>query len=108
MVIIACLFFLLAIGAFIISILSFREKGFLFNNAYIFASAESRKSMDKKPYYRQSAIMFAAVAITMLLLGIGILLEKILLICIAIVLAIAVLVVVIATDKKIGIKNTTK
>ncbi len=42
----------------IISILQFNEKGFLFNNAYIFASQEEREKMDKKPFYRQSAIIF--------------------------------------------------
>jgi len=42
-----------------ISILQFNERGFLFNNAYIYASKEEREKMDKKPYYRQSAIVFA-------------------------------------------------
>ena len=37
-----------------ISIIQFRQKGFLLNNAYIYASKEQRKKMDKKPYYRQS------------------------------------------------------
>ena len=40
----------LAIGAFIISYFSFREKGFLFNNAYLYASKEERATMDKKPH----------------------------------------------------------
>lgn len=47
-----------AIASFTISILSFMEKGFLFNNAYLFASEQERGAMDKKPYYRQSAIVF--------------------------------------------------
>ena len=34
----------LAIGAFIISYFSFREKGFLFNNAYLYASKEEAES----------------------------------------------------------------
>lgn len=101
MVIVACLFFILAIGALIISILSFYEKGFLFNNAYIYASKTERKSMDKKPYYRQSAIMFSAVALCMLLIGIAILVENAWLICIAVLLSIAALFYVIATDMKI-------
>lgn len=43
----------------VISILQFLERGFLFNNAYLYASERERKTMDKKPYYRQSGIVFA-------------------------------------------------
>lgn len=38
------------------------EKGFLFNNAYIWASKQKREQMDRKPHYRQSAIAFALCA----------------------------------------------
>ncbi len=48
-----------AVICLIISIMSFMEKGFLFNNAYIWASKQEREKMDKKPHYRQSAIIFA-------------------------------------------------
>ena len=57
----------LAIVAFIISFFSFREKGFLFNNAYLYASKEERATMDKKPHYRQSAIVFLMIGIIFLL-----------------------------------------
>ena len=49
---------LLTIISFIISYRQFKEKGFLFNNAYLYASEAERKEMNKKPYYRQSAIAF--------------------------------------------------
>lgn len=39
--------------------MQFKEKGLLFNNAYIWASKQERETMDKKPYYRQSGIVFA-------------------------------------------------
>ncbi len=52
----------LAIASLIISIMSFKEKGFLFNNAYIWASKQERETMNKKPHYRQSAIAFALCA----------------------------------------------
>ncbi len=39
----------------------FREKGILLNNAYLYASAEERSSMDKKPHYRQSGIVFSFI-----------------------------------------------
>ena len=41
-----------------LGIRSFMERGFLLNNAYIYATKEERKTMDKKPYYRQSAVAF--------------------------------------------------
>lgn len=56
-----------AVGAFAISIRSFREKGFLFNNAYLYASRQERRTMDKKPHYRQSAIVFLMAGIALLL-----------------------------------------
>ncbi|MBE6639882.1 MAG: DUF3784 domain-containing protein [Ruminococcaceae bacterium] len=51
-----------ALIALIISIRSFKEKGFLFNNAYIWASKQEREQMNKKPHYRQTAIVFALLA----------------------------------------------
>ena len=48
-----------ALACFIISVMQFKEKGFLFNNAYIWTSKQDREKMDKKPYYRQSGIVFA-------------------------------------------------
>ena len=63
----AILLLVFSIGAFIISIRSFREKGFLFNNAYLYASKQERDNMDKKPYYRQSAIVFLFIGIIFLL-----------------------------------------
>ena len=62
----------LAIGAFIISYFSFREKGFLFNNAYLYASKEERATMDKKPHYRQSAIVFLMIGSVFLLIAISV------------------------------------
>ena len=61
--IIGIIFLVLSIGAFIISYLQFKEKGYLFNNAYIWASQEERKQMDenkesKTLYYRQSGFAF--------------------------------------------------
>ena len=57
-IIAAGVLFLIALVAFVLSVCSFCEKGFLFNNAYLHASKQERDSMDKKPYYRQSAIVF--------------------------------------------------
>jgi len=60
---------------FILSIRSFLEKGFLLNNAYIYASKKERETMNKKPYYRQTAIVLFLMGITLLLIGFAILFD---------------------------------
>ena len=57
----------IAIICFVFSYLQFNEKGFLFNNAYIYASKQERKNMDKKPYYKQSGIVFLLIGIIFLI-----------------------------------------
>ena len=52
-----------AILCFVFSYLQFHEKGFLFNNAYIYASKKDRKSMDKRPHYKQSGVIFLLLGI---------------------------------------------
>ncbi len=42
--------------------MQFMEKGPLLNNAYIYATKDERAKIDKKPHYRQSAIVFALLA----------------------------------------------
>lgn len=49
----------LATGSCILSMMQFKEKGICLNNAYLFASGEERKRMNKKAHYRQSGIVFA-------------------------------------------------
>lgn len=62
--------FILAIICMIISVIQFKEKGFLFNNAYIWASKEEREKMDKKPHYHQSGIVFALCGAIFLVMGV--------------------------------------
>ncbi len=50
---------LLSIACAVISVFQFKGKGVLLNNAYIYASKQERETMDKKPHYRQSGIVFA-------------------------------------------------
>ena len=66
-IIVAVIFVLISLASFVVSYLQFREKGFLFNNAYLYASKKERETMDKKPHYRQSAIVFACVGCVFLL-----------------------------------------
>ena len=65
-IIIACFLFVLSAILFVLSFRAFREKGFLFNNAWIYASEEERRTMDKKPHYRQSAIIFLLLGMVFL------------------------------------------
>ncbi len=58
---------ILSIIVFIISVRSFREKGFLFNNAYLLASEQERERLNKKPYYRQTGIVFLLIGILFVL-----------------------------------------
>lgn len=51
----------LAAAAYITGFFQFRQKGFLFNNAYLFASKEERLHMNKKPHYRQSGVVFCLI-----------------------------------------------
>jgi len=67
--------FLTSVGAFVMSYFQFKEKGFLLNNAYIYATKEARKTMNKKPHYRQSAIVFFQLGIIFLLIAIEMLLD---------------------------------
>ena len=71
-IIIASILFLISGLAFFMCIRSFREKGFLFNNAYLYASEQERESMDKKPHYRQSAVVFLLIGIIFLLNGLAV------------------------------------
>ena len=74
-IIIASILFAVSVFLFFMSVRSFMEKGFLFNNAYIYASEQEREKMNKKPYYRQSAIVFLLLGIVFLLLALAVLLE---------------------------------
>lgn len=74
-IIVAAALLLVSLFMFVVSIRSFLEKGFLFNNAYIYASKKERETMNKKPYYRQTAAIFFLMGIIFLLLGFAILLD---------------------------------
>ncbi|MBE5816001.1 MAG: DUF3784 domain-containing protein [Clostridiales bacterium] len=54
---------------------SWMEKGFLMNNAYLYATKAERETMNKKPYYRQTAVIFFLLSMVFLLLGIAVLLN---------------------------------
>lgn len=66
-IIAAIILAIIAIGCFVVGFLQFNEKGFLFNNAYIYATKKERENMDKKSHYRQSGIVFLMIGTIFLL-----------------------------------------
>lgn len=74
-IIVSSVLFFISAGLFLLSFRSFREKGFLFNNAYIYASKQERERMNKKPYYRQSAVVFLLLGVNSALAGTEFLLD---------------------------------
>lgn len=83
-----------------ISIMHFNCKGFLMNNSYIYASKEKRKSMDKAPHYRQSAIVFLLLSIMFGSMGVWMLTNiKIFIILTWIALCMTIIYAVVSTIK---------
>lgn len=56
----------LSVTSFFIGYMQYKEKGFLYNNAYIYASKKERQEMNKKPHYKQSAVVFTIIGIMFL------------------------------------------
>ena len=61
---------------FLLSVRSFFQKGFLLNNAYIYSSKNEREKMNKKPYYRQTAVVLLLMGAIFALNGTALLLEQ--------------------------------
>lgn len=60
-IIIFIVLILISLGFFIPSYFNLKGRGFLFNNTCIYASQKVRESLNKKPYYRQSGIVFVCL-----------------------------------------------
>lgn len=66
--IVACvILLLLAAAALVLSVRHFMQRGFLLNNAYLYASKEERARMDKRPHYRQSGVVLALCGLCLLI-----------------------------------------
>ena len=57
---------LLSMACAVISVFQFRRKGFLFNNAYLYAGKREKEKMNKAPHYRQSGVVFAFLSALLL------------------------------------------
>jgi len=105
-IITAIILFLISAFAFFMSIRSYKEKGFLFNNAYIYASEQERERMNKKPHYRQSAIVFLLIGLIFLLNAFAVLFKSNWIFYIA--AAIMILAIVYAIVSSIIIEKNSK
>lgn len=100
--------FLFAAAAllFFLSLRHFREQGYLMNNAYIYASKKERQIMNRKPYYRQSAIVFGILGIIFVVIALSVILHNTrILILEGVLLAVLVLYAIISSVK-IGRKKS--
>ncbi|MBR0146944.1 MAG: DUF3784 domain-containing protein [Eubacterium sp.] len=63
------IFFVITAGLVLLGITQLLQKGKLLNNAWLYANEEERRTMNKKPYYIQSGIVFVMIGIQFLMLG---------------------------------------
>ena len=68
--------FVLSVILMVLGIRHFREKGFLLNNAWLYASKEQRAEINKKPYYRQSVIVFCFLGAVFIVVGMSLVLQN--------------------------------
>ena len=73
-IIISCVLLGFSFVSLFLSVRSFQEKGVLLNNAFVYANDEQKKKLDKKDYYRQSAVVFLMVGLLFLFNGLSVLL----------------------------------
>ena len=104
-VIINILVLFIALASFVISGFQFAQKGFLFHNTSLYASKKERETMDKKPHYRQSAIVFLLLGVIFLLLAIELFCEIKWLYMIVILVVIALIIYAIASSISIERKK---
>ena len=105
--VITIIFGIISVILFIISLLHMYEKGFLMNNAYIYASKEDREKMNKRPYYRQSGIVFMFLGIISLLNAFNAELKTIGLFIAILVIIVITIVYAIVSTKSIEKENNT-
>ena len=104
-IIITSILFAVSVFLFFMSVRSFMEKGFLFNNAYIYASKQEREKMNKKPHYRQSAIVFLLLGLFFFLTALAVLLEENRIFYMGVVIAIVTLIYAIVSSVMIEKNN---
>lgn len=104
----AIIVFLLAGGLLVLAIRHFWERGYLLNNAYIYATEKERKAMDKRPYYRQSAIVFCLLSAVFAVIGLSLILQDDRILLLEIPLTAGVLIYAIVSSVQINRKAAKK
>ena len=103
--VLAIVLFIFSFISLVWGVLSLFNKGFLFNNAYIYANKKEREQMNKKPYYIQTGIVFILLSIASCLEGFNALLRYDVFFVLFIILIVVTLVFAIVStiyiDKKI-------
>ena len=103
--IIAVIIFIIAGILLVLSIMHFMEKGVLLNNTYLFASKKERGAMDKRPHYRQSAIVFLLLSLVFAVIGLSVVLQNDKITLLEIPLFIAVIIYAVITSFRGGAQN---
>lgn len=99
---------ILAGGLLVLAIRHFLERGYLLNNAYIYASKKERETMDKKPYYRQSAIVFCLLCAVFVTVGLSLILQNDKLLLLEIPLVAGALIYAVVSSVQISKKSAKK
>ena len=97
---------LVALGCFVMSYFQFHQKGFLFNNAYIYDSEKERETMDKKPHYIQTGVIFIFIGLIFTVNAINVVLKKNFLLFV--VIGIAVIAIIYAIVSSVLIERRKK
>ena len=90
----------------VLGIRHYMEKGFLMNNAYLYASKEQREKMNKKPYYRQSAIIFGILSVVFIVIGLSLVLQDDRILLFEILLIAGAIVYAVVSSVQIGNQET--
>ena len=98
--------FLLAGGLFFLGVRQLLERGYLFNNAWIYATIKERESMNKKPYYRQSGVVFCLLGLLFTVIGLSVILRENRLLWLEAALAVGTIAYAIVSSIRIGKDQT--
>lgn len=107
-IILTVIVFIFAAVSLLFSVLQFMEKGPLLNNAWLYASKDERRKMNKKPYYRQSAIVLLFLFFVFISSGLNLITKRSVFLVIEFVLLAAVFIYAIASTIHIEKQNKDK
>lgn len=69
MLVVEIIMFVAAAVMILLGVMQLMQKGPLINNAWLYANEERRRTMNKKPYYIQSGIVFLLIGAAFGLIG---------------------------------------